>query len=95
MGRYRNEAGEEAGPILISDTVAGRAARDLFLNTIKCPHCGQAGAIFWEENALGHRHCGPQRRLVNLSAGFHAENGRTQSGDPLIICSHCDTIQAD
>lgn len=95
MGHYRNEKGEEAGPILMSDTVAGTGARDRFINALTCSYCGQTGAILWEENAADHRQCGPQRRLVSVSAGFHTETGRTESGDPIIVCANCDTIQAD
>ncbi len=95
MGHYRNEKGEAAGPILISDSVAGKAARDRFTNALMCGHCGHTGEVIWEENAPGHRSAGPQRRLIGVSPGFHAENGRTQSGDPILICSRCDTIQAD
>jgi hypothetical protein len=71
------------------------AVREQFTIAIKCSHCGQPGAVMWEENSLGHRRDGLQRALMNVSPGFHAENGRTQSGDPLIVCDTCDTIQAD
>jgi hypothetical protein len=91
MGHYRNDKGEEAGPI--SNT--GSPAHERFTNQLKCPHCGQTGEIIWEEAAIGRREAGPQRRLVGISPTFHAENGRTQSGDPLIVCTSCDSIQAD
>jgi hypothetical protein len=70
-------------------------ARENFTIAITCPHCSQAGAVVWEENAMGYRQNGVQRVLKNISPGFHAENGRTQSGDPLIVCDICDTIQTD
>ena len=69
--------------------------REQFTITITCPHCGQAGALVWEENSMGYRQDGALRVLKNISPGFHAENGRTQSGDPLIVCDICDTIQTD
>jgi hypothetical protein len=71
------------------------AAREQFTITIACSQCAQPGAVVWEENSLGHRQDGPQRTLVKVSSGFHAEPGRTQSGDPLIVCDACGTIQAD
>lgn len=93
MGHFRNAKGEEAGSI----TSSGEApcTRDRFTNILTCPHCGHRGGITWEENAVGHREAGSQRRLIDLSRGFHAETGRTQSGDPIIVCTRCDTIQVD
>jgi hypothetical protein len=35
------------------------------------------------------------RKLVSVSSGFHAETGRTDSGDPVIVCGVCDCIQPD
>jgi len=49
----------------------------------------------WEENAAGNRRGGAQRALVRLSPGFHAQAGRTQSGDPVIGCDGCGTAQPD
>ena len=69
--------------------------REQFTIAIACAHCGQPGSVVWEENSPDHRKDGPQRALVKVSPGFHAESGRTQSGDPLIVCDACDTIQAD
>ncbi len=91
MGHYRNHKGEEAGPI----SHTGSPVHKRFTNQLKCPHCGQTGEVTWEEAAIGHRAAGPQRRLVGISPTFHAENGRTQSGDPLIVCAGCDSIQPD
>ena len=33
--------------------------------------------------------------LVEVHGEFHAETGRTESGDPVIVCNACDTIQRD
>jgi len=60
-----------------------------------CPHCGRKGHAVWEENAAGNRRGGAQRALVRLSPGFHAQAGRTQSGDPVIGCDGCGTAQPD
>lgn len=95
MGHFRNAQGEAAGLIRHSDTSETPDARDRFPNSLKCPSCGQTGKIIWEENAVGHRQAGPERRLIDVTPGFHPESGRTESGDPLIICTNCDTIQAD
>lgn len=91
MGHYRNEQGEEAGPI--SNT--GSPTYERFTIKLKCPQCGETGEIIWEEAAIGYREAGPKRRLVGVSPNFHAENGRTQSGDPVIVCTSCDSIQTD
>ena len=95
MGHFRNARGEEAGAITHSNQSEAPGTRDRFTNTLSCPHCGQTGGVTWEENAVGHRETGPERRLIDVSPGFHAEAGRIQSGDPLIVCANCDTIQAD
>jgi hypothetical protein len=50
-----------------------------------CPHCGQAGEVVWE----GH---GSERSLVQLSSGFHVEEGRLPGGKHVIICDVCDEI---
>lgn len=64
-----------------------------FTVPIRCSHCGQEGSVVWEETA-GHER-GPVRKLVEISAGFHSESGRTMSGDPVIVCDVCDQIQQD
>jgi hypothetical protein len=69
--------------------------RFAFSVTIKCHFCGQAGYVIWEEAGAFDRTRGSQRTLVHVSSGFHSEIGRTRSGDPLIICNECDTIQED
>lgn len=69
--------------------------REQFTVDIACPHCAQNGAVVWEENTLGNRQNGIQRAFISVSAGFHTEAGRTQSGDPVIVCNKCDTIQPD
>ena len=95
MGHFRNAQGEEAGIITHRGESETPGARGRFPNSLKCPSCGQSGAIIWEENSVGHREAGPQRRLIDVTPGFYAEFGRTQSGDPLIVCKICDTIQPD
>ena len=69
--------------------------REQFTVDICCPHCGQQGTLAWEENTIGNRRNGIQRALISVSPGFHAEAGRTQSGDPVIVCGRCDTVQPD
>jgi hypothetical protein len=95
MGHFRNTQGEAAGVITHSGASETPHKRDRFPNALTCPSCGQTGEIIWEENAIGYRQFGPERRLIDVTPGFHAEPGRTSSGDPLIICTNCDTIQAD
>lgn len=95
MGQYRNEQSEEAGPITNSDLPGAGAARDRFKNALICNHCGQIGEIIWEENAAGYREAGVQRRLIGITPGFHTEDKRTKSGDPVIVCTRCDTILPD
>lgn len=95
MGHFRNSLGQEAGTITHSAEPATPDLRDRFTNILNCPQCGQIGGITWEENAIGHREGGAERRLIDVSPGFHSEAGRTQSGDPVIVCTNCDTIQAD
>lgn len=56
---------------------------------ICCSYCGQRGSVVWED----HHFEGHKRRLVNLTAGFHAEDGRTQSGVSLIVCDICDNFE--
>ena len=56
-----------------------------------CPDCGQKGTASWEENSSPGR-VGSVRRVVDLSDGFHVEEGRTASGAALVICNVCDTI---
>jgi hypothetical protein len=67
--------------------------RQRFSVPLKCPNCGAEGFARWEE-AGGRRH-GVERKLIVLDGGFHTEAGRTQSGDPMIVCDACDEIQPD
>lgn len=69
--------------------------RSRFPVQITCPHCGQTGTLLWEED--DGRTSGPKgkRTLIAPAPGFHVEQGRTESGDPLIVCDACDEIQAD
>ena len=70
------------------------AKRDQFTIVLTCPYCGVAGAAVWEENGLINVK-GPQRRLISIQGEFHKESGRTESGDPIIVCNRCDEIQPD
>jgi hypothetical protein len=69
--------------------------REQFTVDINCPHCAQPGAVVWEENTIGNRVHGIQRALIRVSDGFHPETARTESGDPLLVCDKCNTIQPD
>lgn len=68
--------------------------RDKFAKDLNCKNCGQAGVAVWEENSCLSEY-GPQRRLISLHGRFHWEEGRTASGDPVIVCTNCDEIQPD
>jgi endogenous inhibitor of DNA gyrase (YacG/DUF329 family) len=68
--------------------------RDQFRIEIICPFCQALGAVVWEENSHINPN-GAERRLIDIYGAFHAETGRTHSGDPLIVCDQCDTIQTD
>ena len=71
------------------------SGRQQFTLIISCAGCGQTGAVVWEEDdGLTPGRKGA-RKLMQLSPGFHRESGRTQSGDPLIVCDACDEIQPD
>ncbi|HEY2837357.1 MAG TPA: hypothetical protein VGI89_12365 [Rhizomicrobium sp.] len=63
-------------------------ARNQFRPDLTCVYCDARGTIVWEENAA-HAMQGPQRRLVSVDGEFHAETGRSKSGDPLIVCNVC------
>lgn len=65
-----------------------------FALDLQCPNCGALGVVVWQE-ATQPNPKGPQRRLAALHGAFHTERGRTQSGDPLIVCTACDHIQPD
>ena len=52
-----------------------------------CPHCGQSGEVVWEGR-------GVDRSLVQLSDGFHVEEGRLPGAKHVIICDACDEIDA-
>lgn len=95
VGQFRNAQGEAAGAISHTDFLHASGTRDRFSLDLNCPHCGQIGKIAWEENDASHREAGSQRRLLDVSPGFHTEAGRTQSGDPLVVCDVCDAILPD
>jgi len=69
--------------------------RSRFTVPITCPHCGQTGTMLWEEDDGHTRGAKTKRELVQVAQGFHAEEGRTDSGDPIIVCDACDEIQDD
>ncbi len=66
-----------------------------FRIAITCANCGQTGTVTWQESVAAERPCGLERRLISVTSGFHAETGRTQSGDAVIVCDGCDQIQPD
>jgi predicted RNA-binding Zn-ribbon protein involved in translation (DUF1610 family) len=66
-----------------------------FAVAFKCPNCGQKGARHWEEGADGSRTLGSKRAYLNVSSGFHCEEGRAANGDPVVVCDVCDEIQPD
>ena len=70
-------------------------ARRQFTVSFTCSNCGAQGAAVWEEAIDRDRPRGLERRLVSVHGTFHAEGGRTQSGDPLIVCNACDEILPD
>jgi len=66
-----------------------------FAVAFRCPNCGQAGARHWEEGAGGSHKQGSDRNYLNVSSGFHREEGRAANGEPVIVCDVCDEIQPD
>jgi len=66
-----------------------------FKTTITCPTCSQTGSLQWEEGSGGGRERGGTRIYISVSEGFHREDGRMPSGDPVIVCNVCDEIQPD
>jgi hypothetical protein len=69
-------------------------AREEFSYVLICPGCAIIGLVTWEES-VPDRSLGAERLLVHVSPGFHSETGRTASGEALIVCDACDTIQPD
>lgn len=70
-------------------------APEEFTAAFTCPNCGEAGVRRWEESVAESRIPGEGRKLLSVSDGFHIETGRTQSGEPLIVCNKCDEFQLD
>jgi hypothetical protein len=64
-----------------------------FSQALVCPECGQKGSVVWSETILAMPPLGSRRLLLFVSPGFHAESGRTHSGEVLVVCSECDMIQ--
>ena len=69
--------------------------RQQFTVPINCANCNALGAVVWEEAGNHDRARGAERRLVSIHGAFHHETGRTNSGDPVIVCDACDEIQPD
>jgi hypothetical protein len=66
-------------------------ARERYTKILKCLGCGQAGSVAWEEKSDNN---GGQCEIILLSRGFHKGESPTASGDPSIVCNHCDTVLA-
>jgi hypothetical protein len=72
------------------------SVREEFAVKLRCPKCDQHGTAIWEETDAAHRHDGPQRVLKFVSAGFSFSRDKlSSSGDPEIVCDHCEAVQAD
>lgn len=69
--------------------------RQTFSIALLCFNCGNDGTALWEEAGRFDRARGAERRLLSLTGKFHAESGRTNSGDPVIVCNECDEILPD
>jgi hypothetical protein len=52
-----------------------------------CPHCRQKGKVIWSGE-------GAYRSLMRLASGFHVEEDRFPGARHVIICDHCDEIDA-
>lgn len=91
--RYRTHLIRLLEIALSDDNGTQPNSREQLTVEICCGHCGQCGSAVWEDRVGSGGFEGHKRRLVNLSAGFHAENGRTQSGAPLIVCDVCDNFE--
>jgi uncharacterized metal-binding protein len=66
-----------------------------FTVAFKCSNCPEVGVRTWTESASESQVAGEGRTLVSVTQGFHIETGRTESGEPLIVCDACDQIQPD
>ena len=53
---------------------------------LTCPHCKAFGAVTWQPGENG-------AKIVAMHGGFHWEDRRTKSRNPVIVCTGCDTIQ--
>jgi hypothetical protein len=84
----------DAAPGSMTDR-GGPQERQRFSASLKCPNCDAAGSAQWEESGSTDRTRGSERTLIGLLGEFHAETGRTNSGDPVIVCNACDEIQPD
>jgi hypothetical protein len=61
----------------------------LFMEEFVCSGCAQTGHATWEGEA------GTQRRLVELSDGFHKAPGGNPANDSRITCVACGTLQPE
>ena len=66
-----------------------------FAGAFQCPNCGQKGARHWTEGADKSHKLGSHRVYLDVSSGFHCEEGRAANGEPMIVCDVCDEIQSD
>ena len=66
-----------------------------FAVALQCPNCGQKGARHWVEGTDQSRKLGSQRKYIDVSNGFHCEEGRAANGEPVVVCDVCDEIQPD
>ena len=66
-----------------------------FATAFICPNCGQKGARHWKEGADSGHALGSNRVYIDVSRGFHSEDGRAANGEPVIVCDVCDEIQPD
>jgi hypothetical protein len=66
-----------------------------FSSPLTCPACSQIGTAIWEESGPDDRTRGPERRLILVSSGFYSGATLGGSGDPRIVCEHCEFVLPD
>jgi hypothetical protein len=54
-----------------------------------CTGCNALGAVTWQNGESD------TREIIAIHGKFHSETGRGSSGNPVIVCTGCDTIQHD
>jgi hypothetical protein len=62
------------------------AHRERFSVLIACPGCRRTGAAIWEEYDRPIPVEGVQPALIELTAGFMQNVGKTATGDPIVSC---------